>query len=470
MRYPVLAVCIIFLVTSACPAWSQAGISSTADDQASVEVTVYNSNLGLIKDVRGVQLPVGESELRFMDVASSIMPETVHARSVNNGDEFTVIEQNYEYDLISPEKLLEKYVGKNIKLLDFNEFQDKKEIVDATLLSNNGGQVYRINDEIYLGYPGYQILSDIPENLIAKPTLMWLCGNKTDKAHQLEVSYLTGNISWKADYVVVLDKEDTLADISGWVTISNMSGATYRNAGLKLVAGEVHRAPTPVMRYRTDYKAEMAASAPSFEEQAFFEYHIYDLKRKTTIKDNQSKQINFLEAAGVKVEKEFLTRGNVYQASQYGEKQKQPVNTFIKFVNSKGNGLGMPLPEGTMRLYKKDQKDSLQFVGEDAIKHTPRDEKVELEVGEAFDIVAERIQTDYKRVSDRTSESEWEITLRNHKEKDVTVGVVEPMTGSWKMLTKSHDYRELDAYTVQFDVKVPKDGEVKVKYRVRVSF
>jgi hypothetical protein len=470
MRKIISAFCLVVLITLASPVWSQAGTSSTADDQVAVEVTVYNSNLGLIKDVRGIQLPVGECELRFMDVASSIMPETVHARSLNNGNEFLVIEQNYEYDLICPEKLLEKYVGKNIKLLDFNEFQDKKEIVEATLLSNNEGQVYKINNEIYLGYPGYQILPDIPENLIAKPTLMWLCGNKTDKAHQLEVSYLTSNISWKADYVVVLDKVDSLADISGWVTISNMSGATYRNAGLKLVAGEVHRAPQPAMRYEADMKVMRAAEAPSFEEQAFFEYHIYDLQRKTTIKDNQNKQINFLEASGVKIEKELLTRGNVYQASQYGEKQKQPVDTFIKFVNSKENSLGMPLPEGTMRLYKKDDKDSLQFIGEDAIKHTPRDEKVELEVGEAFDIVVERTQTDYKRISDKTFESEWEITLRNHKEKDVTVGVIEPMTGSWKVLSKSHEYKELDAYTIRFDVKVPKDGEVKVTYRVRVSF
>ncbi|MEW5946707.1 MAG: DUF4139 domain-containing protein [bacterium] len=450
---------------------SQALSKSTSDDQTGVEVTVYNSNFGLVKDVRNVALPPGEGELRFMDVAAHVMPVTVHARSLNRPGDFAVIEQNYEYDLMNAEKLLDKYVGKNVKLVVWNEYADRKEEIQATLLSNNQGQIYRIGDEIYLGHPGMKVLPEIPENLIAKPTLTWLYSNKSAKPHDLEVSYLTNNITWKADYVVVLNENDASADLSGWVTLDNKSGAAYKNAALKLVAGEVHRAEDAFEAARM-YKAQLAeAPAPRFEEKAFFEYHIYDLQRKTTIKDNQTKQISLLEAGGVEVWKELLVFGNKsYFARQYREENpKQPVNVYVKFKNSSGNNLGMALPAGIMRLYKKDHEGSQQFIGEDRIDHTPKDEEVRLKTGEAFDVVAERLQTDYKQISLHLHESEWEITLRNHKEEEITVGIVEPLYGNWKVVSASHPFEKMDAFTIRFDVKVPPDGEVKVKYRVRVG-
>ncbi|MEW6348283.1 MAG: DUF4139 domain-containing protein [Thermodesulfobacteriota bacterium] len=447
---------------------------SGAPDQTAVEVTAYNNNLALVKDVRNVKLPKGEGELQFMDVASQIMPVTVHVKSLSDPAAFTVLEQNYEYDLMNPNKLMDKYVGKQIKIVDENKFLDRKEILDATLLSNNQGQpVFRIKDEIWLGHGGYRVLPKLPEDLIAKPTLTWLVSNQTDKPHTLEVSYLTNQINWKADYVVILDKEDKQADLSGWVTVDNKSGAAYHNARLKLVAGEVHTVQPPVpasVAVPRRMKAELEAR-PQLEEKAFFEYHIYDLQRKTTIKDNQTKQIRFTEASGVKVDKELLVYGvKTYFARQYREENpKQPVNVYVKLKNSKENRMGMPLPAGIMRLYKQDQDGSQQFVGEDKIVHTPKNEEVKLKIGEAFDVVAERRQTDFKQITTRLWESEWEITLRNRKDADVTVGIVEPLIGNWEVISKSHPFEKKDAFTIRFDVKVPKDKELKVKYRIRVG-
>ena len=462
-------VAIILLMAST--SFADNAAKSTSDDQTAVEVTVYNSNLGLIKDTRKVSLPVEKGELRFMDVAAYIMPVTVHAKSLNHPDDFSVLEQNYEYDLMNESKLLDKYVGRNIKILNINQFQDRKEILDATLLSNNNGQIYKINDEIYLGYPGTKILPQIPESLIAKPTLTWLYDNSSQDSHLLEVSYLTGNFNWNADYVVVLNQSDTQADVSGWVTIDNKSGATYKNASLKLVAGQINRAEQRYDNMAFEGKAMRSAAAPQFAEQSFFEYHIYDLQRKTTIKDNQTKQISLLEASGVAAEKEFLVYGqNYYYTGHYRDQNpKQPVNVYIKFRNTRENHLGMPLPAGVMRLYKEDADKKLQFIGEDRVEHTPKDEEVKLKIGEAFDVVAERVQTDFKQLSNQLYETAWEITLRNHKDSDIKVGIIEPLIGNWTIVEESHPSTKVDAFTARFDVDVSKDKEVKVKYRVRVG-
>jgi hypothetical protein len=451
-------------------------VKSTSKEQTNVEVTVYNSNMGLVKDVRNITLPAGKGELRFMDVAAHVNPVTVHVRSVNSPDSLVVLEQNYEYDLMDANKLLDKYVGKKIRLIDDNKYQDRKDTVEAELLSNNNGQIYRIGGEIYLGYPGIRVLPELPDNLIARPTLMWLYDNKTAKPHSVEVSYITGNITWKADYVLVLDKADKKADLSGWVTVDNKSGAAYRDAALKLVAGEVHRAKDYDEDARSErvYKApaRQYAAAPSFEEKALFDYHIYTLQRRTTLKENQTKQISFIDAPGASANKDYIAYGiqSWFSSAFKDTNPKQPVNVYVRFKNSRDNALGMPLPAGVMRLYKKDDEGSLQFIGEDRIKHTPKDEEIKLKVGEAFDIAVERSQTDFKQLTSKQYESEWEITLRNHKEEDVTVQLIEPLFGTWQVLPGAPKYTKLDASTIRFDVSVPKDKEVKVKYRVRVGY
>jgi hypothetical protein len=462
----------ILLFLSGVAMADQKVLKSTVDDQVAVQVTAYNNNLGLIKDIRKVLLPPGEAEMRFMDVASHIMPVTVHVKSLNRPGEFSVLEQNYEYDLMNADKLLDKYVGKKIKLIDWNEFQDRKEIVDAILLSNNEGQIYKIDDQIYLGHPGYKILPEIPDNLIAKPTLTWIYNNISEKPHELEVSYLTENISWKADYVFVLNSNDTLADISGWVSLDNRTGATYKNAALKLIAGEVHRAREKMYTDRFMAMApKIGREAEQFEEKPFFEYHIYDLKRKTTIKDNQTKQISLIKAAGARIQKELLVYGlEDYFTRRYKDQSpRNPVNVYVKFKNSQNNNLGIPLPAGIIRLYKQDIDESLQFIGEDRIEHIPKDEEVRLKVGEAFDVIAERRQTDFKQISTKLYESEWEIKIRNHKQEDISVGIEEPLFGNWTVINNNYDYRKINAFTIRFDVTVPQDNEVKVKYRIRVG-
>jgi len=467
-------VILLTFIWAGVTAHAQEVAQSTLNDQKGVEVTVYNSNLALIKDTRRIALPQGQGELRFMDVAAYIRPETVYVESVNHPSEFAVLEQNYEYDLMDYNKLLDKYVGKKLKLREYNQYQDTTKMVEAVLLSNNNNQpVYQIGDEIYLGYQGIRLLPGIPENLISKPTLMWLYDyGARDKAN-IEVSYLTSNMNWKADYILVLDKDDRKGDLSGWVTIDNKSGTIYTDAALKLVAGEVNqvRREGTVKGLRLGNEMAFASGAPQFEEKSFFEYHIYDLQRPTTLKNNQIKQIELLKANDFDIEKEYLVYGQkTYYTRQYREDNpKQPVNVNVKFKNSKENKLGMPLPKGVIRLYKKDDGGKLQFAGEDSIEHTPKAEDVSLKVGEAFDITAERRQTDYRQLTTRLYETEWEITLRNHKEQDVTVSVIEPVYGNWSVVSSSHPFTKKDAFTLRFDVPVRKDEEVKITYRLRVG-
>ncbi|MFC1735369.1 DUF4139 domain-containing protein [Candidatus Hydrogenedentota bacterium] len=448
--------------------------TSTAGDQESIAVTVYNNGLGLVREVRNLKLPKGVNELRFMDVAQQIDATSVHIKSLTAPDRLSVLEQNYEYDLLNPNKLLDKYVGKQVKLLYRNPYTDKEELKTADFLSNNNGRIFRIGDEIHMN-PNYKvILPEIPENLIAKPTLVWMLDNDLKGSQKIEASYLTNGMSWRADYVVVLDKSDKLADLSGWVTITNNSGGTFRDANLKLVAGDVQRVqPEREMHYPVGGVMGVPATvAPAFVEESFFEYHLYTLQRPSTVKDKQTKQISLLEAAGIPVKKLLIFRGhqNLYRNRMGGPMTNQKVGTFLEIENKEENNLGMPLPKGRVRAYKADKSGSLQFIGEDNIDHTPKNEKIKIKMGESFDVVAERKQMDWKKMWGDTYESEWEISLRNHKAEDVEVIVEEPVAGDWKVLKSSHQYKKFDAHTIRFVVVVPKDKEVKVSYRVRVKY
>jgi len=450
--------------------------TSTLDDQTGVALTIYNVNLGLIKDQRQIMLFKGIGDLRFMDVASQIMPTSVHIKSLINQDSLHVLEQNYEYDLLNPQKLLDKYVGKEVKLYTKNPYTEREEIVTATLLSNNGQPIFKIGNEITFGHPGRIIFPDVPENLNAKPTLVWMLENSLPSMQKIEASYLTNGINWRSDYVVTLNDKDDKADLSGWVTIDNHSGATYKNAKLKLVAGDVNR-----VKDEQEYKnklmhvAEMAAksaAAPQFKEDSFFEYHIYTLERPATVRDNQTKQISLVTAVDMPVKKELLYHGaNYVYYSRYSEAMPdQKIGVFVEIQNKKENNLGIPLPKGTVRVYKQDKEGSLQFVGEDLIDHTPKEEKIRIKLGDAFDVVGSRKQTDWKKIAYDTYEAAFEISLRNHKKEDVVVKVMEPIPGDWKILNSSHDYSKSEAFTAEFNIPVPKDQEVKLTYRVRMRY
>jgi hypothetical protein len=469
-----LGICYSAMAVTDKPDQTPELLSSDLDDQTGVAVTVYNVNLGLVKDQREIKLPRGKGELRFMDVASNIIPTSVYIKSLVDPDTLQILEQNYEYDLLNPQKLLDKYVGKEVKLYYKNPYTEREEIVTATLLSNNGGPIFKIGDDITFGHPGRIIFPGVPENLISKPTLVWLIENSLSSVQRVEVSYLTNGINWRADYVVTLNEKDDKADLSGWVTIDNKSGTIYKNAKLKLVAGDVNR-----VKDEYEYRDKMlrvaeAASkaAPQFEEKEFFEYHIYTLQRPSTIKDNQTKQISLVTADTIPVKKELLFYGaQYYYYSQYGEAMSnQKVGVFVEMENRKEHNLGIPLPKGTVRVYKHDHEGSLQFVGEDSIDHTPKDEKVRVKLGDAFDVVGSRKQTDWKKIAYDTYEAGFEISLRNHKKEDVMVRVIEPIPGDWKMLSSSHEYKKTEAFTAEFNIPVPKDKETKLTYRVRMRF
>jgi hypothetical protein len=445
---------------------------STAADRTTVAVTVYNQNLALVRETRELKLDrTGIGTLRFMDVPSQINPRTVHVQPLAAGGP-SVLEQNYEFDLISPEKLMEKYVGRDVEIVE--QAQDlTNRTVKATLLSTNGGPVYRIGDRIVIGQVGKVTLPDLPADLVARPTLVWTLDVPKSGSAPAEVSYLTDGMNWSADYVAVVDADDKKSALSGWVTIDNHSGAAFQDATLKLVAGDVRRvAPEQVMAEAQGMMMRKAAGAPQFQEESFFEYHLYTLDRPTTVKDNQSKQLSLFSAPSVPVNKRLLLTGNPgwYRSSLGTGLQTEKVAVVLEMVNAQSAGLGIPLPKGTVRVYKKDKSGAEQFVGEDAIDHTPKDETVRLHVGDAFDIVAERSQTDFKAVSPRQNESAWTITLRNHKDENVVVTVREPMGGDWSLVSSSLPGKKVDQQTLEFDVPVAKSAETKLTYRVTVRW
>jgi hypothetical protein len=447
-----------------------APVPITRDSQKEVMVTIYNGNLGLVRDAREIRLPAGMTDVQWKEVAAAIDPTSVHLKSITDPNGLRILEQNYEYDLVTSAKLLEKYVGKKVRL-----YGSDGTFVEATLLSTNG-PVFDVNGQIHLGHHGRIVLPALPENLVSQPTLVWLLRNQLDRLQRVEASYMTTGINWRADYVLVLNSNDTRSDLTGWVTIDNKSGATYTNAALKLVAGDVNRAADA----RRDNRAmELAAKAASpaaargdFAAEGLFEYHLYTLDGRTTIKDNQTKQLTLLSAAEVPVKKELIYYGaQEYYRNSYGMPvSNQKVAAYLEIRNSKENRLGVPLPKGKVRVYKADSGGSQQFVGEDWIDHTAKDEKVKIKLGNAFDVVAERTQKDWRKIAGNLYEVEWEISLRNHKADAQTITVIEPVPGDWQVLTSTHAWDKVEAHTLKFEVQVPKESSVKVTYRVRLRF
>ena len=469
MKNQMIALCMLTVFGAAQPV-AAAPASVTRDDQREVMVTIYNGNLGLVKDLRETRLPAGVSEVQFMDVAAMIDPTTVHLKSLTGAAGLKILEQNYEYDLLTSQKLMEKYVGRKVRL-----YQTDGTFHEATLLSTNG-PVFEINGQIHMGHYGRLVLPSLPENLVSKPTLVWLLRNQTARPQRVEASYLTGGITWKADYVMVLDAADRLADLTGWVTIDNKSGATYGNAALKLVAGDVNRAAEPRSQARMMELAAKAANSADanrdFTSEGFFEYHLYTLDGRTTIKDNQTKQLSLLAAAEVPITKELIYYGaQDYYRTSYGVPvSNQKIGVYLEVKNSKENRLGVPLPKGKIRVYKADRSGSQQFIGEDRIDHTPKDESVKIKMGNAFDLVGERTQKDFRKLGSNLYEVEWEIALRNHKTEAQTVTVIEPVPGDWQVMSSNHQYEKIEAHTLKYQISVPRESSAKLVYRVRIRF
>jgi hypothetical protein len=452
--------------------------STTLTDQTDLAVTVYNSNIALVRDVRELQLPRGNFRLKFMDIAATVNPATVHFRSLTEPDKVGVLEQNYEYDLLEPAKLLNKYVGKEVTLVRsyMENGSTKREEIKATLLANNNGPVWKIgNDIVTGGYSESYRFPEVPANLYERPTLLMSLENSGSTKQKIESSYLAGNLSWNADYVLTVGREDKAADLDGWVTVINNSGTAFHNARLQLVAGDLNRLPQREQFRTMDMiaNAPAAKAAAQFQQENFSEYHLYSLARRTSVEDKETKQISLLEGTGVPVEKLFVVNGQnfYYHNSQNpGSPIKDPVMVFYKFKNEEKASLGIPLPAGNVRVYQKDSKGGLLFIGEDHIDHTPKDEFITVKIGNAFDVVSERKQTDYKSLGSRLWEMEFEITLRNHKDTPITVQVNEPIGGDWEMLSNTYKYTKTAAFAAQFDVPVKANGESVLKYRIRAKW
>lgn len=478
-----LAGCASFLsrtstqVSAAAQAAAQAS-TSTLDDQTDLAVTVYNSDLALIRDTRLLRLGQGVNDLQFMDIAATVNPATVHFRSLTEPSRVSVLEQNYEYDLLEPDKLLRKYVGRDVTLVRRKTEQGSttEEAVTAHLVSYNTAPVWRINGEIVTGIQADHIrFPELPGNMFSRPTLIWTLNNTGAAQHRVEASYLAQRLSWNADYVLTVARDDKSADLDGWVTVANESGTAFRNAKLQLVAGDLNRVrPAMADALRAQEKVFAAnAAAPAMTQEAFSDYHLYALERKTTINNHETKQVTMLNATAFPVEKRYVVDGQAFfyrNAQHPGSAQKDDVQVYYRVKNDAKAGLGVPLPKGIVRVYQADSRGGTQFVGEDRIEHTPKDETITLKAGNAFDVTCERKQTDFQRITANVFETEYSITLKNHKAVPVAVEVNEPIGGTWRMVSASHTWAKTDAWAARFQVPVAVDGTTELKYRVRVTY
>lgn len=431
-------------------------LSAQDYNRKEINLTIYNSNLGVVKDLREINIDKGTTEIKLSDVAKLIDPTSVHIKLDGN-----ILEQNYQYDLVSTDKILQKYIDRDINLID-----EDGNLISGKLLSVYGGQyvIQNPNGGLTLipNIDKYKIkVESLPEGLITKPTLVWLVQSNNSGKKDVEVTYQTGGLSWSAEYVVLLNENDTKLDLNSWVSINNRSGASYKDANLKLIAGDLNlvRSRDYPNMVKAQYDAGvMMEAAPQFEEKSFFEYHIYDLQRKTNVLDNETKQIALFESENVSINKKYL-----YQSGS------NKVGVYVEFKNSSENNLGIPMPKGKVRVYKSDG-DSPQFIGEDMIDHTPKNEKLSLKIGEAFDITAEEKMTDSRKITNKINEQDYEITIKNRKEEAVSVNIEKYFGLNWKITSSNFDFKKVDASKVEWILPVDSDNETILKFTVRYEY
>ena len=446
--------------------------SSTLADQQAVAVTIYNSDLALVKDERRITLPAGFDRLALRDVSAQINPATALLRSLTAPGALSVVEQNFNYDLLTPQKLLDKYVGKTVTVIHVNSATGRETREQAKVLSTNDGVVLQYANRIETGIDGRLAFPSLPANLRDVPTLVVDLNNGSAQPQNVELSYLTGGLSWRADYVGELNAGDNRLDLNGLITLDNQSGTTYRNAKLQLVAGDVNRVSNEIEQMKVLGRAG-APVANSVANEALLEYHLYTLNRPTTIADKQSKQVALLSASDIPVTKSLELRGDPsYYTGSYGDLgQRLKFAVYIEFRND-GGGLGIPLPKGTVRIYKKDSHGNAQFVGEDSIDHTPRHELVRLLLGQAFDVTANKKQTNYRYYRDGAFyvyETSFEMELHNAKDQAQPVKVVEPMPGiNWQIIAENYHHVKASADTAVWNITIPANGKTTLNYTVEV--
>ena len=456
---------------------------STLNDQQSVAVTIYNQDLALVKDTRKVNIKAGLNALAIRDVSAQMQPETALLRSINAPGSLTLLEQNFDFDLLTPQKMLEKYVGETVGIVKTNPTTGVETTEQATVLAANNGVVLKVGNRIETGVPSNNlsriVYDNVPANLRDRPTLVMQIINKGATDQTVELSYLTGGLGWKADYVAELNDKENQLDLSGWVTLSNTSGASYKNAKLQLVAGDLNLMQQNMRPMMKQVRGEMMAAdaAAPMAEEGLLEYHLYRLDRPTNIMESQTKQVALLSASGIPARKELLLKGaDYYYSGQYGEiGTKMKVGVFIEFDNKEASKLGMPLPKGILRVHKKDSKGNAQFVGEDSIDHTPKNETVRLKLGQAFDVTADKKQTDFKVLPNSQKghnayESAYELVLKNAKKEKVTVTVQEPISGEWTIVNESHPHSKANSQLALWKIDIPAEGSTTLTYRAQVKY
>ena len=447
--------------------------------ETTLALTVYNEGTALVRDRREFVFSRGFNEIAFSDVAASIDPTSVLFKSLTDPEGTSILEQNYQYDLVDSSALFKKYLDQIIRVVT-----EDGTLYEGLLLSSQGGIILQDEDgqvSIISGSVKEVSFPELPDGLITRPTLVWQLMAEEAGSQDVEITYLTGGVSWQSDYVVLLGSDELSIDLDGWITMRNNSGTTYEDAQLKLIAGDLQRlAQDRFSAGDAIFAAEAELSAAPVEQREFFEYHLYEVPRPVTLRNNENKQIEFVSVNEVPAAKFFVydalqCRNNYWYCSFYGYPQTDPsygiasnpkVMVLLEFDTEDAQ---VDLPKGRVRVYQEDIDGAALLIGEDRIDHTPEGETVRLYIGDAFDIVGERIQTDFRRPSDKTLEESFEITLRNHKDEAVEVRIVEHLFrwSEWRVLQSSHDFEKLDSTTIEFRVRIPADGEVTVDYDVR---
>jgi hypothetical protein len=445
-------------------------VSSTSDDQR-LDLTIYNGGLSLVHDRRRVALDAGPNTIAWRDVSGSMSASSAIVEDRTTPGMTSVLEQNFNYDLLRPTALLDKYVGHSVTVVHEKPVAGRPTNETATLLSDNEGVVLRYADRIETGlYDSHIVFPAIPENLRDRPTLVLDLQSAKGGMHDIELSYLTANLSWSADYVGIVAANERRMDISGLVTLANTTGTTYANAKLQLVAGHVNVfTPTPTQdTYATGRLAVPAP--PPVQQENFFEYHLYTLGRQTTVANAQTKQVRLLAAKNVEIEKTLELRGSdsYYRTQNTDLGQKLPVGVYVTFKNS-GGDLGVPLPAGIFRLYKNDSRGTSQFLGSDQIDHTPRDQPVRLHLGDSFDVTANKKQTDFKVQGNCTYESSYRVAVSNAKDDAQQVLIVEPIPGTWSIVTENVPHQKTSSATATWTLNVAPRKTATLAYTARVS-
>jgi hypothetical protein len=501
-------VCLVVLCSS---------LLLAADDTSQPSLTIYNQNFAVVRQELPLELKSGVNSIRVTDITMHLEPDSVILRDPSGKQPVQVLEQNYRADPVSEPLLLSLFEGKTIDFLMQRE--NKQEVVQGKIIRSGyvphspmamrqyGDQYYQaqmayaqggseqpiveVEGKLRFGLPGTPLFPALGDDTVLKPTLQWLLSTPSPGRLLAEFSYVTGGLTWEADYNIVAPEKGNAVDIVGWVTMDNQSGKAFKNARIKLMAGDVNKIQPGQMHNGMMMGAGAVAiggpMAPAVTERTFDEYHLYTLARPTTLYDRETKQVEFIRAADVSTAQIYVYDGlkldpnryngwnweNIRNDFSYGTDSNPKVWVMREFNNSEANHLGMPLPKGRVRFYRRNDDGQIEFTGENVIDHTPRDEKVRVYTGNAFDLTGERRRTDYRLDTNRqTIDESFEIKVRNHKQEPVDVRVVEHLYRwiTWDISAKSDTYRKTDSKTIEFPVRIAPDGEKTITYTAHYTW